>query len=95
MYQFKFYYKDGTTSQTNLYCTRPEDLYNEFDGEMEWEDFDKLRKQNLTVHEILVLGFKLFQNEEEKEYYKLEIINDLSGDVIDSIDEIEFDNIKY
>lgn len=86
MYQFKFYYKDGSISQTNLFCKKAEDLYNEFDGLMKWEDFYALSDKKLTTHEILETGFELFKKQKKKEYFRLEIVNDETNEVVDFIE---------
>ena len=83
MYQFKFYYNDGTTSQTHLKCKDPKKLYNDFDGLMDWDDFYELDDKDLSTHEILEYAFELYKQYEQKEYYKIEIINDETNEVID------------
>ena len=38
-YCFKFYFIDGTNSICGKKALRPEELYNDFDGLMEWEKY--------------------------------------------------------
>ena len=38
MYRFKFYYNDGTSEVCNVKTEKPEELYNDFDGLIDWDD---------------------------------------------------------
>lgn len=48
-YRFKFYYNDGTSSLSSGYATRPTILYNDFDGLLDWDEFDNLSEKNITT----------------------------------------------
>ena len=45
MYRFKYYYKDGTVEISGGSGVRPTTLYNDFDGLMDWDEFDNLKKK--------------------------------------------------
>ena len=88
MYQFKFYHTDGTISQTYLKCSKPEELYFDFDGLMDWDEYYSLYNKKLSVHEVLEYAFKVYKGF-VKDYYKIEIINDETNEIIDYIEESE------
>lgn len=88
MYRFKYYYNDGTTSLSGGGGTRPELMYNDFDGFMDWDDFDKLTESNMTTKQILKLAMKVYKRF-LKDFYRIEIINDQTKEVIDFIEERE------
>lgn len=83
MYQFKFYYNDGTTSQTHLKCNDPKQLYNNFDGFMDWEKFYELEDKNLSTYDIVKYAFELYKQISKKDYYRIEIVNDQTNEVVD------------
>lgn len=88
MYRFKYYYKDGSTEISLGYATKPEYLYNDFDGFMDSDDFYSLSEKNLTTKDILKMTFEIYKNfrDFKKEFYRLEIIEDPTGRVIDSLE---------
>lgn len=88
MYRFKFYFKDGTTQLSGGRGTRPTTLYNDFDGLMDWDEFDSLNEEDMTTHKILEIAMEVYKGF-YPEYYRIEIINDENNDVVDYIDEKE------
>ncbi len=88
LYRFKIYFKDGTSSISNIGVKKPKELYNDFDGLMDWDEFENLQKKDLTTKQILKLAFKVYKESYKKEYYKIEIINDNTNEIIDFIEEM-------
>ncbi len=85
MYRFKFYYKDGTNVLSGGHAVRPTALYNDFDGLLDWDEFDKLSEKNMTTKKILELAVRAYKGF-IPEFYRIEIIDDTSNNVIDYID---------
>ena len=88
-YRFKIYFKDGTFDLTGGKGKTPTCLYNDFDGLMDWDEFYKLDEKNMTTKKELELAFEVYKNLYKKEYYRIEIINDETNEVIDYIEESE------
>ena len=44
MYKFKFHYKDGTTDFNSTGTTTPEELYIDFDGLIDWDEYYSFRR---------------------------------------------------
>ena len=88
MYRFKYYYKDGTSDISDCYGKKPELMYNDFDGLMDWNEFNDLRYKNLSVHEILELAMKVYKNF-LPDFYRIEIINDENNEIVDYIESKE------
>lgn len=86
MYSFKVYYNDGTISYVGGSGIRPTLLFNDFDGLMHSSEFDKLDEKDLTNKKILELAFDLYKKILEKSYYKIEIVNKDTNEVIDFIE---------
>ncbi|MCI6349470.1 MAG: hypothetical protein MR779_00940 [Tenericutes bacterium] len=87
MYRFKAFYKDGSTQKFGTPMDTPNELYFDFDGCMKWEDYYSFYDKGVSTKEILEVAFKVFKNTLKKEYYRIEIINDETGEVIDYIEE--------
>ena len=85
MYRFKYYYKDGTSDYSDGHGKTPELMYNDFDGLMDWDEFDSLCEKNLTTHEILELAIKVYKGF-LPDYYRIEIVNTDTNEVVDYID---------
>lgn len=85
MYRFKIYYNDGTTEIRNCTASKPEYLYNDFDGLMDWDEFYSLCEKNLNTQDILKIASKVYQGF-LKAFYKIEIINNQTLKIIDSIE---------
>lgn len=86
MYSFKVYYNDGTSSYVDDSGIRPTLLFNDFDGLMYPSEFDKLDEKDLTNKKILELAFDLYKKILEKSYYRIEIVNKDTNEVIDFIE---------
>lgn len=86
-YRFKIYFNDGTVELSGGRGKTPTCLYNDFDGLMDWDEFDNLSKKNMTTKKELELAFKVYKNLYKKEYYRIEIINDETNEIIDYIEE--------
>lgn len=86
-YRFKLYFKDGTTDFSGGKGKTPTCLYNDFDGLMDWKEFYSLSEKDMTTKEELKLAFEVYKNLYKKEYYRIEIINDETEEVIDYIEE--------
>ncbi len=85
-YRFKYYFCDNSTRLSDCSGNSPESLFEDFDGLMDWDEFDNLSSKKLTTHEILELANKLYKGRLE-EFYRIEIINDKTNEVIDYIEE--------
>lgn len=88
MYRFKYYFKDGTTEISGAKSQKPEDLWFDFDGLVDFEEYDKIRNMKLSIHEVLEKAFDLYKKI-YKDYYKIEIIDDSTNEVVDYIEESE------
>ena len=88
-YRFKIYFKDGTVDLCGGKGKTPTCLYNDFDGLMDWDEFYKLDEKNMTTKKELELAFEVYKKLYKKEYYRIEIINDETNEVIDYIEESE------
>ena len=86
-YRFKIYFKDGTSKIGGAKSDTAEGLYFDFDGLMDWDEYYKLYDLNLNTKEVLKLAFKVYKNLYKKEYYRIEIINDKTNEIIDYIEE--------
>ena len=94
VYRYKFYYKDGTSNLSGARSTSPNNLWFDFDGLMDWDEYDKLSEKTLTTKEILEIAMKVYKGF-LKDFYRIEIINDETNEVIDYIDEREMiKNVK-
>lgn len=86
VYAFKFYFDDGTTLIGSAKFERPEQLYDDFDGLMSWDEFDTLSEKNLSTHEILVMAMDLYKYL-EKTYHRIAIINTDTEEIVDYIEK--------
>ena len=85
VYRFKYYFYDGKTKTSSIATSKPEELYNDFDGLMDWDEYYDLGKKNLSTHDVLKLAGKVYKGFIPK-FYKIEIINDKTKEVIDYIE---------
>ena len=85
VYRFKYYFWDGKTKTSSIATSKPEELYNDFDGLMDWDEYYDLGKKNLSTHDVLKLAGKVYKGFIPK-FYKIEIINDKTKEVIDYIE---------
>ncbi len=85
VYRFKYYFCDGKTKTSSIATSKPEELYNDFDGLMDWDEYYDLSKKNLSTHDVLKLAGKVYKGFIPK-FYKIEIINDKTKEVIDYIE---------
>lgn len=85
VYRFKYYFCDGKTKTSSIATSKPEELYNDFDGLMDWDEYYDLGKKNLSTHDVLKLAGKVYKGFIPK-FYKIEIINDKTKEVIDYIE---------
>lgn len=85
VYRFKYYFYDGKTKTSSIATSKPEELYNDFDGLMDWDEYYDLGKKNLSTHDVLKLATKVYKEFIPK-FYKIEIINDKTKEVIDYIE---------
>lgn len=85
VYRFKYYFCDGKTKTSSIATSKPEELYNDFDGLMEWDEYYDLGKKNLSTHDILKLAAEVYKGFIPK-FSKIEIINDKTKEVIDYIE---------
>lgn len=84
-YRFKFYYNDGTNGLSGGYATRPTALYNDFDGLLDWDEFDNLSEEDMTTKKLLKLAVRAYKGF-EPDFHRIEIINDKTNEVVDYID---------
>ena len=85
VYRFKYYFCDGKTKTSSIATSKPEELYNDFDGLMDWDEYYDLGKKNLSTHDVLKLASEVYKGFIPK-FYKIEIINDKTKEVIDYIE---------
>lgn len=85
VYRFKYYFCDGKIKTSSIATSKPEELYNDFDGLMDWDEYYDLGKKNLSTHDVLKLASKVYKGFIPK-FYKIEIINDKTKEVIDYIE---------
>lgn len=85
IYSFKYYYNDGTSKVSGCRAEKPEELYNDFDGLIDWEEFDELYNKNLSIHEVLELAVRAYTGFLQ-DFYRIEIINTKTNETIDYID---------
>ena len=76
----------GNKKTPSRKASKPEYLYNDFDGLMNWEEFESLSGKELTIKEILKIAVDLYKTQ-LKEFYRLEIVNIETNEVIDYIEE--------
>lgn len=88
MYRFKYYYKDGTNELSGVWSKTPEGLFNDFDGLMDWDEFNSLYEKDITTHKVLELAMKVYKGF-LKDFYRIEIVNDETNEVVDYIDDSE------
>ena len=86
MFRFKYYYKDGKTEVSGAYSKTPEGLYNDFERLMDGNEFDNLSEKDMTIHKVLEMAMENYKGF-LPDFYKIEIVNDETGEVIDSIEE--------
>lgn len=86
VYAFKFCFDDGTNLIGSAKFERPEQLYDDFDGLMDWDEYDALSEKKLSTHEILEMAMTLYDYL-EKSYHRIEIINTDTGEIVDYIDK--------
>ena len=84
-YRFKFYYNDGTNGLSGGYAIRPTALYNDFDGLLDWDEFDNLSEEDMTTKKLLKLAVRVYKGF-EPDFHRIEIINDKTNEVVDYID---------
>lgn len=85
VYRFKYYFCDGKTKTSSIATSNPEELYNDFDGLMDWDEYYDLGKKNLSTHDVLKLAAEVYKGVIPK-FSKIEIINDKTKEVIDYIE---------
>ena len=91
MYGFKFYYNDGTTDLSDGRAVRPTALYNDFDGLLDWDEFESLTEEDMTAKKILELAVRAYKGY-IPDFYRVEIINDQNNEVVDYIETKEVRN---
>ncbi len=87
-YRYRYFYKDGTDEISDCWSTKPEALYNDFDGLMDWDELESLSYKNMTTRKTLELAMKVYKGF-LKDFYRIEIINDETNEIVDYIDERE------
>ena len=85
IYRFKFYYSDGNTKLSDIRTEKPEELYNDFDGLIDWDEFDSFIERKVTTKEILETAVRAYKGF-LPDFYKIEIINDKTNEIVDYID---------
>lgn len=86
MYRFKFYFKDGSTKIGSCWSRTSTGLFHDFDGLMDWDEYDSLSEKGMTTKKELKTAMECYKKLYKKEYYRIEIINDETNEVIDFID---------
>ena len=85
IYSFKYYYNDGTSEVSNVKTEKPEELYNDFDGLIDWDEFDSFIGREVTTKEILETAVRAYKGF-LPDFYRIEIINSKTNEVVDYID---------
>lgn len=88
MYRFKFYYKDGTEEVSNFAMENAEDLYIDFDGLIDWNEYYSFDELKPDISELLEVARRAYTGF-YKDFYRIEIIDDLNNKVIGFINEDE------
>ncbi len=86
VYTFKFYYEDGTTEISSIRVKNPVELYNDFDGLIDWDEYDNLSAEKLTVHEVLEISMRAYKGFLH-DFYRIEIVNVKTGEIVDYIEK--------
>lgn len=86
IYAFKFFYDDGSIELAGGRSSKPEFLYGSLDGLVSWNEYDKIATSNLSVHELLTYAAGVFKNKWKKSFYRIEIVNTETNEVIDFVD---------
>lgn len=84
-YKFKFYYNDSSTDTTSASTDKPEKLYLDFDGLMDWDEYYALDEKDLSTREVLELASKVYKGF-LPDFHRIEIINYKTNEIIDYID---------
>ena len=85
VYCFKFYKKNGQTKLSSIHAVKPSSLINSFENKMEYKEYEKLIEEPPSTKKKLQIAFKIFNK--NKEYSRIEIINEETGEIIDYIEE--------
>lgn len=85
MYRFKYYYKNGESSLSGGHAVRPTALYNDFDGLLDWEEYETLSEKDMTTKKVLELAVRAYTGF-IPEFYRIEIVNTDTNEVVDYID---------
>ena len=86
-YAFRFCYKDGS-AKDHAVNGKIETMFYDFDGLLDWEEYDSLPSKNLTAKDILKMAFNLYRKSYGN-YIRVEIIRIATNEIIDYIDEDE------
>ena len=84
MYKFKYYYKDGTTDFSDIITEKPEELYNDFDGLIEWDELYAFDNKHVTTKDVLETAIEAYKGFLPG-FYRIEIIDDDTNNVVDYI----------
>ena len=84
-YTFKFYYKDKTERVVSARARSPEDLYNDFDGLLDWNEYENLFNKKLSTKDILLWASKAYKSH-SKDFYRIEIVNINTKEIVDFIE---------
>lgn len=87
MYRYKIYFKDSTSKISNCRAKKPTSLFHDFDGLIDYNEYYSLTSENTSIKKTLELAFKCYKKLYKKEYYRIEIINDETMELIDFIEE--------
>ena len=83
-YSFKFVYSNGTSKVCGGSAATPEDLINNFDGLMDWDEWENLAKNvKPPVKEVLALAVKIY-GKKEKNLKEIQIVNLKTDEVVAS-----------
>ena len=85
MYRFKYYYSDGTDEISSINTKIPGELYNDFDGLIDWDEFYAFDEKKVTTQEILETAVRAYKDF-LPDFHRIEIINDENNEVVDYID---------
>ena len=85
IYSFKYYYNDGTSEVSDVKATRPEELYNDFDGLIDWDELYSFDDRTVTTKEVLQTAVRAYKGF-LPDFYRIEIINSKKNEVVDYID---------
>ncbi len=81
-YSFKYIYSDGTSKVCGGTSATPEGMINDFDGLMDWDEWENLAKKvQPPAQDVVELAAKVY-GPGEKNLKEVQIVNVKTGEVV-------------